>query len=308
MFAFRRISLVAVLVAVAFSAPAVAQQRIQIGEMVQRIDRLEAEVARLRVSPTTGSDVARLDQIESELRRLTGMIERLDFENRKLKETTDKRVAEFEARLKALEGTPTSTKSVSTAPPTPTYGSDPMPYTPLANPVPARQYAESTTPEQPIGQQAALSAPAVESYGVTAAAPAYVQPSAGQGPEQLYQEGLRLLNRGSFDEAGAQFEELIAAHPQDERSGHAQYWLGDMHFKLGRFEQAATAFLNSFRNWPEGAKAPDSLLKLGMTLATIGKREEACLSLSQVPIRYPSASPSLLRRANIEGQRAGCGS
>jgi len=74
----------------------------------------------------------------------------------------------------------------------------------------------------------------------------------------LYDEGIRLLNVGSFDRAGAQFEDLIATYPEDPKAGQAQFWLGDMHFKLGRFEQAATAFLDSFRKWPAGPKAPDS--------------------------------------------------
>jgi len=127
-----------------------------------------------------------------------------------------------------------------------------------------------------------------------------------QSADALYDEGIRLLNIGSFDQAGARFEDLIATYPQDQKAGQAQFWLGDMHFKLGRYEQAASAFLDSFRNWPEGAKAPDSLLKLGMTLANIGKTEEACLSFKQVPARYPGASPSLLRRADIESQRYRC--
>jgi len=103
-----------VLAAWAFSFPAVAQQRIPISDLIQRIDRLETEVVRLRVSPGAGGgDVARLDLIEQELRRLTGQIERLDFETRRAESERAKRLDEMEARLGALE----SSGNVAAAPP-----------------------------------------------------------------------------------------------------------------------------------------------------------------------------------------------
>lgn len=314
--ALKRLSL-SLALAIGVAMPAAAQQRIQIGDLVQRLERLESEVTRMRVSPRQGgSDVARLDQIEAELRRLTGIIERIEFENRRLADRTDKRLEDFEDRVQDLENAPpvetargstydegqsafstASRGGVEQAYRAPEY--TPPAALPQISPTPLDQQVTMAPPIR-INPQTA----APEGGGFTPS-PIAVQPS-GQGAEALYQEGLRLLNVGAFDEAGAQFEELIAAYPSDPRAGQAQYWLGDMHFKLGRFEQAATAFLDSFRNWPEGAKAPDSLLKLGMTLANIGKMEEACLSFSQLPARYPTAAPGLLRRAEIEGQRAGC--
>lgn len=289
----RRLRPILMIVALAMATPlpAFAQQRIQIGDLVQRLERLESEVTRLRVSPRNGGgDVARLDQIESELRRLTGIVEQLDYQNRKLSDATDKKLDRFEERLDALEDAPPP--AIASIP----RAAEPNPPMIARDAIGAPEYAPQASLTQPIG-----TTPDVQT------STSFASTNSGQSAEAIYNDGLRLLNRGQFDEAGAQFEELIAVHPQDARAGQAQYWLGDMHFKLGRFEQAATAFLESFRNWPDGTKAPDSLLKLGMTLAIIGKQEEACLSLSQVPMRYPSASPTLLRRAGIEGQRAGCG-
>lgn len=295
---FRPVLLAALAIGV-MSAPALAQQRIQIGELIQRIDRLETEVVRLRVEPRAGGggDVVRLDQIEQELRRLTGIIERLEFENRESAKKTDARLTALEDRLGSAE----SGRTVAVAPPSASVGPPVAPSQPQFGAQPVYSPSALASPA-PFDQQPTFAPQTPQTFGQQAA------PTSTQSPDALYDDGLRLLNIGSFDQAGARFEDLIATYPQDPKAGQAQYWLGDMHFKLGRFEQAATAFLDSFRNWPEGAKAPDSLLKLGMTLANIGKIEEACLSFMQVPARYPSAPPSLLRRADIEGQRNRCGS
>ncbi len=303
----RNISLVLFAIA-ALAVPAEAQQRIQIGDLLQRIDRLETEVTRLRVSSGGGGDVVRLDQIEQELRRLTGIIERLEFDSRKANSASSKRLDSFESRLSALEEggagpvsrSPLETESrppltansnfVNVAPP---QGPEITTFAPPIETTPQFQPQATFNPPQDVFQaQRFEPQPA---------------PQAFQNADVLYDEGIRLLNIGSFDQAGAQFEDLIASHPQDPKAGQAQFWLGDMHFKLGRYEQAASAFLDSFRNWPDGQKAPDSLLKLGMTLANIGKTEEACLSFKQVPARYPGAPPALLRRADIESQRFRCG-
>jgi len=97
------------------SAPAFAQQRIQISDLIQRIDRLETEVVRLRVSQGSGGgDVARLDLFEQELRRLTGLIERFEFESRRAETERAKRLDVMEARLEALER---SNTVVSVSPP-----------------------------------------------------------------------------------------------------------------------------------------------------------------------------------------------
>lgn len=288
-------------------APASAQQRVQIGDVLQRIDRLESEVTRLRVAPRgNGGDIAQLDQIEQELRRLTGIIERLEYDSRRATVATEKRLDAFEERLDAMEQSaswPTAQQpSTSTTDNSFTSVTSPPPLDLSASGNPSYGSEQITTPYQP---QAAFQ-PQADS-GFSRPFPGQQSPPVGQSADALYEEGIRLLNLGSFDQAGAHFEDLLAAYPQDPKSGQAQFWLGDMHFKLGRYEQAASAFLDSFRNWPEGAKAPDSLLKLGMTLATIGKAEEACLSFKQVVARYPGASPSLLRRADIESQRNRCG-
>ena len=245
----------------------------------------------MRVAPGPGGgDVARLDLIEQELRRLTGIVERIEYDARQASGASEKRLDALEQRLSSLENAPPPAAPRQTQPPaTPFALAEPAPIGPPP-PAPSFQPQSSLSPTPP--------------------APPRYTPQAGatlQSANALYDEGVRLLKLGSFDQAGAQFEDLVATYPEDPKAGEAQFWLGDMHGRLGRHEQAAAAFLDSFRRWPNGPKAPDSLLKLGMTLATIGQTQEACLSFREVAARYPGANASLLRRADIEAQRHSCG-
>ena len=60
------------------------------------------------------------------------------------------------------------------------------------------------------------------------------------------------------------------------------------------------------KDYPDARKAPDNLMKLGMTLAQLGESGQACLTFSEVPARYPNADQNVLRRTEIEACRAGC--
>lgn len=128
----------------------------------------------------------------------------------------------------------------------------------------------------------------------------------GASPQSDYDAALRLLETGATDQALDIFLRIAANAPNDPVVGSAQYWIGDIHFRKAEYDLAARAFLDSFRRWPEGPKGPESLLRLGMTLAATNKRTEACAAFAQVTARYPGAAPDVLGRARIESQRHQC--
>ena len=69
---------------------------------------------------------------------------------------------------------------------------------------------------------------------------------------------------------------------------------------------AAEGFLEGFQADPKGPKAPDSLLKLGMSLANLGKNEDACTAFSHLIDNFPNASNVVLDRARQESNNRGC--
>jgi TolA-binding protein len=53
-------------------------------------------------------------------------------------------------------------------------------------------------------------------------------------------------------------------------------------------------------------KAPDSLLRLGQSLAALNKKEAACATLAEVGRKYPKASSTVKRGVEQEQKRVHC--
>lgn len=106
--------------------------------------------------------------------------------------------------------------------------------------------------------------------------------------------------------AEAGFRDHIARFPNDQRTADAHFWLGESLLDQERYREAAQVFLETNRDYPDSRKAPDAMLKLGMSLAAMNQRDVACATLAEVAKRYPKASPAILQRAKDERSRASC--
>ena len=58
--------------------------------------------------------------------------------------------------------------------------------------------------------------------------------------------------------------------------------------------------------YPKSAKAPDDLLKLGMSLARANQKQNACVALAQLDRRFPASRGAIKERAAAEKKRLGC--
>ena len=130
--------------------------------------------------------------------------------------------------------------------------------------------------------------------------------STGSAPEDAYEAAINQLKRGQFDVAEAEFANFLQRYPNHNLAGNAQYWLGETFYVRGAYRQAAEAFLTGYSTYSSSTKAPDSLLKLGMTLAALGQQEQACATLGELNRRFPSAAQAVKQRAQLERTRAGC--
>ncbi|HTO91439.1 MAG TPA: tetratricopeptide repeat protein, partial [Candidatus Sulfotelmatobacter sp.] len=66
------------------------------------------------------------------------------------------------------------------------------------------------------------------------------------------------------------------------------------------------SFLTVATKYEHAGKAPDSLLRLGQSLAALNKKEAACATLSEVNRKYPKASASVKRGVTQELKRVHC--
>ena len=128
----------------------------------------------------------------------------------------------------------------------------------------------------------------------------------GVQPRKLYDAGYNYMMASDFVSAEATFRSFLRNYPQDPLSGNAQYWLGESYFARGDYRKAAHEFLTGYKTYKKSAKAPDNLLKLGMSLHRLGQAEAACQTYTQLRDNYKNLSGHILRRLDQEQGKARC--
>lgn len=125
-------------------------------------------------------------------------------------------------------------------------------------------------------------------------------------PKELYDEAFASIKKQKYKTAQAQFEAFLVLYPKDALAGNAQYWLGESFFARSMFSQAAVAFAEGFKSYRDSQKAPDNLFKLGVTMAKLNKKEEACIAFKNFAKEYPKVSDSMKKRLEKEIQKLSC--
>lgn len=272
----------ALLLAVALPAGAQQDQAQTLADIRQQLAVLQVEMQRLRGELNTtgapgvatgGSTVpGRVDAIEAELQRLTQATERMEFRIESVSRDGSARIEDL--RFQLCELTPDCDLAS------------------LPNP-------------GPLGGGGTGGAPAASGAAAPAGAPA-----SGSGGAELaagergdFDRAKAALDAGDNAAAAEGFARFVTAYPTGPLSTDAQFYRGQALARSGDHAGAARAYLEAFSGTPEGPRAPDALLGLGTALGSLGQTGEACLTLSEVAIRFPG-SPAV---AQADSARAGLG-
>lgn len=149
--------------------------------------------------------------------------------------------------------------------------------------------------------------------GAQAAAPAAPTPTptppagGAANADQLYDEAIKKLQEGDYAAAERGFKTFIQRNPQSRLAGNAQYWLGETYYARRDYNNALTAFAEGYKVYKTSPKGPDNLLKLGITMAVMGRKPDACAVFARFSQDYPRATDLQKRRIEQERQKNGCG-
>lgn len=128
----------------------------------------------------------------------------------------------------------------------------------------------------------------------------------GTNAQALYQQGYGALLQKDYAGAEGAFRQLLDSYPSDPLAADAQYWIGESFYVRGQYKQAADAFLNGYKKYKTGQKAPDTLLKLAMSLAELGQKDAACSTFSELKAAFPQAPPHIGEEAASWRKKTGC--
>ena len=300
----------------ALIAPAEAQSR---RELAARIDALEARMAEIEAQALAGDPVAerlitRLDALEREQRALTGQIEQLEFENRRLRQELERTGADVD-RLFAM-GPPAALYADPQTGQTASGEADtrrdpfaeeraaavqPLQLPGAPGPGQTRQPRQGqTSPNQPGLARAEPTAPRA------APMPDPVETTTLASPDAVFMQGRSRLFDGDFAGAQESFQRFTETYPEDGLAGEAWYWLGETYFVQGAHADAADAYLASLRIDGRGPKAPDAGVRLAASFAAMGQTGQACDLLAGFQRQFPNADAEARRKAQREAARAGC--
>ena len=246
----------------------------------------QAQAPGVPASSALSDLTARVTSLEEQMANLTGQIEQNGYRVRQVQDQFDAYKRATEARLKALEAGP--------APIVPAGQS-----TPLDTPAPAA--AGSTRPTKTPAAASVVTGDTA-STAPAAGGAAVEKPSTGDAAEDAYLYGYRLWQAKRYPEAEAQLKKVVADYPKSRRASFAQNLLGRTYLDSGKPSLASMAFYENYKKFPDGERAPDSLLYLGQALTRLNKPADACKVYDELSDVY-GAKLSASMKAQIASGR-----
>ena len=127
-----------------------------------------------------------------------------------------------------------------------------------------------------------------------------------KSPKEQYEFAVSFMKIGDYETAEFALKEFIDKNKEHDLAGNAQYWYGETFRIRQLYSDAASAYLDGYQNYPKSKKAPDNLLKLGITMVQLGEKDQGCLMIQGVKKQYPKASKSVLQKAEYENKKFKC--
>jgi len=124
-------------------------------------------------------------------------------------------------------------------------------------------------------------------------------PVPGGSAEANYQAAFELLKQSRYEEAIAGFKQFLAAFPNDQLRGNAQYWMGETYYVTQKYPEALEAFKVVLNDYPNSRKIPDALLKIGFSYYEVKNYSQARKALDSVLNNYPESTAARLAAERI---------
>ncbi len=261
--------------------------------MEQRLDRLERDISTLSRAVYKG-DLSkqpslaqsndsldtnyritvenRLSAMEQQLQQLTGQIEELNFRLNKMQ----------------AQGNANTGLSPQQIPPGLTYQA-PTPNGPVQ--IGTTHYNADAVQASDLPQTNQPTASSTLSFGAS--------------DTQDYDAAFAQLKDGNYPAAQDGFKAFLDVHKDSSLVPNALYWLGETYYVQKQFGDAARIFAQGYQNHSESSKKEDYLLKLGLSLAGMEKKDDACIALMQL-VKQGAQETPVMSRAKQEAKKLGC--
>jgi len=138
---------------------------------------------------------------------------------------------------------------------------------------------------------------ATSAGGGTAGAPPATPPISA---DTLYQNGLRDFNSGNYDLAKQEFTDYLKNFPTNPLAGNAQFYMGEIAFAQGNFQDAVTQYDMVLYSYPKSFKLAAALLKKGQAEIKLGQKASGTRDLREVVRRFPGTDEAKQAQARLK--------
>ena len=256
--------------AMAVSDNALQRQIDQIKEDLQVLQRKQAR------ADGENNDVVQLSQMDETLRQTVGRMDMIEHQLKTLEDKINMINKDIDVRIKMIEGKPIEGGGLSAQKKIEKFDA------PIAEAVPVSVSGGAVTKGEKLPDVKTKSA------------------------EEVYQEGLDAINSGKNEEATDRFTAFLTKFPDHKLSSNAQYWLGESYYARKDYAKAAVAFAKGYEKYKDSNKGADNILKLGMAMQMLGKKDEACTAFVNLEKEFPKASQNLKERAKKSAEDLAC--
>ncbi len=223
-------------------------------------------------SADAGANEDRLSQLEARQRQMTGDIEKLGYDLQQIKTRLDRMASDSMVRQSDGGG-------ASYTAPDSGSSSRSTPYSPATNGV-----------ESPRGKVLGT----------------ITTDNMPDNPGALYDDAFNDIRDAKYESAATKFSAFMKNYKTHPLAANAQYWLAETYYVRQDYKTGAKLFAQNYQDYPQGPKASASLLKLGLALSKLGKKDDACLSFQQLKKQFPGDTTPEVRRAQQEMKTLGC--
>ena len=312
---FKNKFLLQILVIVFFANISFAQQD-KMNELLDKLEKIQKDIQTLEkavysknaslpsdnviVNEALTRQLAKISDLEKQIQQLTSKFEENNFKVQQLSDQLSKVSNDSQLRLQQLENNKTVSDKVS---PPKEVVLEKAPVvkkneTNILNSEEMNKEEENVIQEQPVQSENIKLKEKVN------------KPKAKVLPKvsiaEQYKYAMNIMKSGDFEKAEIAFKEFVDTHSKHELAGSAQFWYGETFYIRQLYEDAASAFLEGYQKYPNSPKAPENLLKLGVTLAELGEIEQGCKMIVNLKKAYPKTDAAILQKSSYEKKRFNC--
>ena len=260
----------------AFEANAISDNALQrqIDQIKEDLKVLQRKQAR---DGAENNDVVQLSQMDETLRHAVGRMDMIEHQLKTLEDKINMINKDIDVRLKMIEGKPIEGGGLSN-----------------------QQVSKKFDAPVAVGAPKSIS-------GDTITKGEKLPDVKTKSADEIYQEGLDAINNGKNEDATDRFTSFLTKFPDHKLASNAQYWLGESYYGRKDYAKAAVAFAKGYEKYKDGNKGADNILKLGLSMQMLGKKEEACTAFVNLPKEFPKAPQNLKDRATKAAENLACG-